>query len=102
VGEASQLTARDVQMENVGFGVVSKDLSSVTIDDATIVDAGTAGLAAYVKKPAYGPATLSAKDIRFVETPPERYTLVQTGSWIELDGRRIEGTDVDVDALYQP
>jgi hypothetical protein len=102
VGEASQLTAREVQMENVGLGAVSKDLSSVTIDDATIVNAGTAGLAAYIKKPAYGPATLSARDIRFVEMPPERYTLVQTGSWIELDGRHIEGTDVDVDALYQP
>jgi hypothetical protein len=101
VGEASQLDAYDVRMENVGLGIVSKDLSKATIKEAAIANARVAGLAAYIKKPAYGPATLIASSVQFVEMPPERYTLVQTGSWLELEGRRIEGTDVDVDALYQ-
>jgi hypothetical protein len=102
VGEASQLTASDVWLENVGYGVVSKDRSRATLENATIVNAQFAALAAYVKKPAYGAASLIVSGIHFVDTPPERYTLVQTGSWVELEGARVPGTDVDVDALYQP
>ncbi len=97
VGEASQLTARDVYFENVAWGMVSKDLSRATIEDAVIVNARRAGLAAYIKKPAYGPASLDARSITFVDTPPERRTLVQTGSWIDWDGARVWGTDVDTD-----
>ncbi|MEE8390829.1 MAG: right-handed parallel beta-helix repeat-containing protein, partial [Anaerolineae bacterium] len=97
VGEASRLTAQDVHFENVTFGLVSKDLSHATLDGATIVNARRAGLAAYVKKPAYGPASLDARSITFVDTPPERHTLVQTGSWIDLEGTRIWGVDFDVE-----
>jgi hypothetical protein len=101
VGEASWLTAQDVYIENADFGVVSKDLSRATLEDGTIVGVRIAGLAAYIKKPNYGPATLTASDITFVDVPPQRRTLVQTGSWIDLEGRRIWGVDVDVEALYQ-
>jgi hypothetical protein len=100
VGEASRLTAQDVYLENVTLGMASKDLSHATLTDATIISARVAGLAAYIKKPQYGPATLTASNITFVDIPPEQYTLVQTGSWIDLDGRRIWGIDVDVEALY--
>jgi hypothetical protein len=101
VGEASRLTADEVDFENVGLAIVSKDLSHTVLDNATIVQAHIAGIAAYEKKPTYGPATLVATRIRFVQMPPERYALVQTGSWVELDGQRIEGVDIDVDALYE-
>jgi hypothetical protein len=101
VGEASQLTADEIHFENVALGIVSKDLSNTALENATIIRAQIAGLAAYNKKPVYGPATLVANGVRFAEMPQERHTLVQIGSWVELDGRRIEGTDVDVDALYQ-
>jgi hypothetical protein len=97
VGEASRLTAQDIYFENVTFGLVSKDLSHATLDGATIVNAGQAGLAAYVKKPTYGPASLDAHSITFVDTPPERHTLVQTGCWIDLDGTRVWGEDLDVE-----
>lgn len=100
VGEASHLTARNVYMEDVRFGAVSKDLSQAILSDITIVRANLAGLAAYMKKPTYGPATLRADRVTFVDTPPERQTLVQTDCWIDLDGVRIWGTEVDVDALY--
>jgi hypothetical protein len=101
VGEGSQLTAQDVYLENVTLGMASKDLSQATLTDATIIGARVAGLAAYIKKPQYGPATLTASHVTFVDIPPEQYALVQTGSWIDLDGIRIWGTDVDVEALYQ-
>ncbi len=97
VGEASQLAAQDVYLENVTFGVASKDLSRVTLDDAMIVSAQRAGLAAYIKKPVYGPASLDAHAVTFVDTPPERHALVQTGSWIDLDDTRIWGSDLNVE-----
>lgn len=100
-GEGSRLTAQNVYLEGADFGLASKDLSQATLTNATIIGARVAGLAAYIKKPQYGPATITGDRVVFVDVPPERYTLVQTGSWIDLDGVRIWGTDVDVEALYQ-
>jgi hypothetical protein len=101
VGEASRLKANDTHFENVGMGVVSKDLSHATLRNAVIINAHVAGLAAYEKKGAYGPASMVADHVSFSDIPPERQTLIQTGSWIVLDGKRLDGTDIDVDALYQ-
>lgn len=101
VGEMSRLTAERLSIENADFGVVSKDSSQVSISDVTIQAARIAGLAAYIKKPSYGPASITAERITFVNVPAERQTLVQTGSWIDLDGARIWGVDVDIDALYE-
>jgi len=101
VGEASHLAANDAHFENVGMGMVSKDLSHATLRNATIINARVAGLAAYEKKAAYGPASLIADLVSFSDIPQERQTLIQTGSWIVLEGERLEGTDIDVDILYQ-
>ena len=101
VGENSRLTGERLTFENVDFGVVSKDLSRVTVSDVTIQGVRIAGLAAYIKKPSYGPASITADGVIFVDVPAEHQALVQTGSWIDLDGARIWGVDVDVDALYE-
>jgi hypothetical protein len=101
VGEASRITANDTRFENVGMGVVSKDLSHATLRNAAIINAHVAGLAAYEKKAAYGPASMTADHVSFSDMPPERQTLIQTGSWIVLDGKRLNGTDIDIDSLYQ-
>lgn len=101
VGEMSRLTAERVFIQNADFGVVSKDLSHVSIADVTIQGARIAGLAAYIKKPSYGPASITAERVTFADLPADQQTLVQTGSWIDLDGVRIWGVDVDVDALYE-
>jgi hypothetical protein len=100
VGEASQMTAADLWIRDVRFGVVSKDLSHVTLERARMEGVSRAGLAAYIKKPAYGPASITAAQVEFVDVPMPRRTLIQTDSWVELEGERIWGTDVDVDALY--
>lgn len=100
VGEASRATIRGLSVEGADYGIVSKDMSHAAAEDVTIAAARVAGLAAYVKKPEYGAATMEAHGIRFVDVPPERISLVQTGSWIDLEGTRIWGIDVDVDALY--
>ncbi len=102
IGEASQLTATGVSVEDADFGIASKDLSRVVAQDVTVARARVAALAAYIKKPAYGPATIVANGVHFQDIPDDRLTLVQTGSWIDLDGERIWGTEVDVEALYAP
>ncbi len=100
VGEASRMTVEDLVVERANFGIVSKDLSTVTAHNVTLEGVRWAGLAAYIKKPAYGPASITADDVVFVDTPDARRTLVQTKSWIDLNGVRIWGVAVDVDALY--
>jgi len=101
VGEMSRLIAERVFITNADFGVASKDLSQVNIADVTLESIRIAGLAAYIKKPSYGPASIIAEHIAFGDLPAEQRTLVQIGSWIDLDGVRIWGVDVDVEALYE-
>lgn len=100
VGEASRLTAREIDLQDVTFGVVSKDLSHVELANVRIAGVQLAALAAYVKKPAFGPASMVAEGVTFVDVPVDRRTLVQVGSWIELEGERVWGVEVDVEALY--
>jgi hypothetical protein len=102
IGEGSQLTAARVSIEDAGYGVASKDRSHVEIRDVHISEVRVAALAAFIKKPAYGPASITADDVQLEGVPAERVTLVQTGSWIDLEGERVWGVDVDVDALYAP
>jgi len=55
-----------------------------------------------VEKPAYGAASITAEAMHFVDVPEDKIALVQTGSWIDLEGERIWGSDIDVDGLYEP
>ncbi|MGC9468128.1 MAG: CotH kinase family protein [Anaerolineae bacterium] len=101
VGEGSQVTVDGILVDSADFGLVSKDRSGLTASNVTLQNIRLAGLAAYIKKPAYGPATLSAVGVDFGNVPPEKQTLVQTRCYIDLEGERRWGTEVDVDALYE-
>ena len=97
-GEKSDVSVHDVQAVDVGIGVASKDLSSVSINGLEVTRALHAGLAAYIKKPVYGPASIIATNIYFAETDVE--AIVQTDSYIEVWGKQIETQDLDVDTMY--
>ncbi len=99
MGEVSQLVGTDIVIVKAGIGVASKDRSRVRLRRVTIEGAVHAGLAAFIKKPEFGPAEIIADAVRLLDN--QQKTLVQTGSWIELNGRRIDGTDLDVAALYE-
>ncbi len=99
-GEVSRVEVEGGQVEEVSFGVVSKDLSEVHVADLTIRRPTLAALAAYVKKPVYGPATLIAERLDLSQVAEERRTLVQAGCTLRLDGVLVPGTVVDVEALY--
>jgi hypothetical protein len=97
-GEQSDVEARDVRIERVGIGVASKDLSVVLLEQVTISDAVHAALAAFIKKPEYGPATIEASHLSIQNT--ETRGMVQTDSVVRVNGEPLDTTDLDVDALY--
>ncbi len=101
VGEASRMEAENVFVDTADFALASKDNSHLEATRVTARNIEIAALAAYIKKPAYGPATLVVNGIDFGGSPPEQVTLVQTGCYIDLEGQRIWGWEVDVDALYE-
>lgn len=101
VGESSRLVGQGISVEGADFGVASKDLSSVEVESLVLTDIRLAALAAYIKKPVYGPASMTVAGLTLNGTPPEHVTLIQTGSWIDLEGERFWGTDIDVEALYE-
>ena len=98
IGENSHVLAENIFMDNVGIGVASKDLSSVDIKDSEIKNARFAGLAAYIKKTVYGPATITAQNVDILNTPQP--SVVQVGSTVQLNGTMLPEQDLDVDKLY--
>ena len=102
IGEGSHLRAERVNIEGCDYGVASKDLSHAEVREITVIRPRVAALAAYIKKPAYGAASITADAMHFVDVPEDKIALVQTGSWIDLEGERIWGIDIDVDELYGP
>lgn len=98
IGEHSIVKASEIQMDSVGIGVASKDLSSIQITDSVINNARFAGLAAYIKKPVFGPATITAERVTITGTAS--LCVVQKGSSITLEGKKYPGQDLDVDKLY--
>ncbi len=101
IGEASHATAEGVFVDTADYALASKDGSQLTASRVDANNIQIAALAVYTKKPAYGPATMVVDGMDFGNTPAERHVLVQTGSTIDLDGYRIWGAEVDVDALYE-
>ncbi len=100
IGEFSQADLEDIVVTRPYIGIAVKDGSRVTARNIKISQPFIAGLAAYTKKTEYGPASMTVSEVVFDSV--ERPTLVQTGNWIDLDGNRVWGVDVDIDKLYLP
>ncbi len=98
-GEQSVITATRVFAEDVAMAVASKDLSRVRVDDISVRNARIAGLAAYQKKEAYGPATIIATNVRFLDSSP--HTLVQKGSKIKIDNVDAPTTTMNIKTFYR-
>lgn len=98
IGERSIAEADGLRVVAVGTGLAAKDGSSLMLREADIDGASFAGLAAYIKKPEYGPAAIVARNVRIRAAASP--VVVQTGSRVELNGRLVETRDVDVAELY--
>ena len=98
-GEGSQVILLGCRFEDVGFGIASKDLSEVRVDNLHIVKARVAALAAYQKKSLFGPSKISAQGLKVTET--SKHYLIQKGSSATINGENVEGIEFDVNTLYQ-
>ena len=99
VGEASRMTASGVTIEKAGTGAASKDGSYLDISDSTMEHIQVAALMAYIKKPEYGSAGITAKNVRLTDV--SHRARVQTGSSITVDGEEIPTEPLNVDLLYE-
>lgn len=97
VGERSQVIAQDIEIKKVNIAAASKDESELTINNIKVSDCIN-GLAAYQKKPEYGPAKIKAKNIKFQNVQKE--TMCQNGSSISIDDKESPQEEVNVDKLY--
>jgi hypothetical protein len=97
-GERSQVNATGLDIRRAEIALASKDSSTVTVAGAEIAD-GPIGLTAFQKKSEFGPASMEVFDLRMRRVTTPR--LVEVGSWLLIDGKRIEGTETDLrDVLY--
>ena len=97
-GEGSAITLDNLVIRNVNIGIASKDLSLVRVSNSLIDAAHVAGLAAYIKKPQYGPAIIEANELELLNTALP--AICQTDSEIILNGESIRPENIDVDAMY--
>jgi hypothetical protein len=100
IGERSQARIEGGSALDVSNGVAAKDASRVEIQGFTIDGARHYGLAAFVKKPEYGPAQLLATGVT-IRSAGLAPAIAQTGCSIEIDGVALATQDIDVEASYR-
>ena len=91
VGESSQVKVINCFIENVSFGIVSKDNSTTDVLDFTSVkNASHAAFSAFQKKETFGPAKIIIKD--FVTLNCNKQFLIQDGSVGFINDKLIKST----------
>ena len=96
-GEQSTADVRGLLVDGASIAVASKDLSEVRVEGGAARSVGI-GLAAYTKKPTYGPARIEARG--FDLAGADRPVLVQTGSTVSTNGEEHRGVELAVKELY--
>jgi len=96
LGEQSTLTLIDSKVINTKIGVAVKDFSRATIKGLTIKDSKI-GLAAFQKKPEFGPGTLIAENL--VMKKVKQPFLKEKYSRISVDSQEIEAETNNVKSI---
>jgi hypothetical protein len=99
-GEDSQVTVLGGVCREVSIGIASKDRSQVTASGMLIEGARNYALAVFIKKPAFGAASLKATKLKLSQSGLGD-ALVQTGCTLEIDGQLQATQDLDVKQLYK-
>jgi len=97
VGERSRVAISGLDASTCGFALAAKDGSTATWNQGSARNTHIA-VAAYVKKPEFGPAQSTAEGVQILDTP--QAALVEIGCRVSVNGTPIAPQDVDVDALY--
>ncbi|QDU84666.1 CotH protein [Planctomycetes bacterium Pla163] len=86
--------------DQVSIGIASKDRSRVDARDMTIRGARNYALAAFVKKPEFGPTQMVVENVT-IEGSGLGDQITQTGSTLVIDGVEQPTQDLDVKQLYE-
>ncbi len=89
-GEDSRLVIRNSTVTGGVIAVASKDRSALDIKNLTLEKADI-GLAAFKKKPEFGPAHIRLKGLTAVDVKQDH--AIERGSFLLLDGKEITGTE---------
>ena len=98
-GEKSDLTAKYLVFNEVNIAIAGKDQSALTLNDIAISNTKI-GIAAFQKKPEYGPANIQITELSFVGT--DTPYLIEIGSVLTVDGKSIDAEIEDVKGLLYP
>jgi hypothetical protein len=100
VGEGSKVKVSDCKIEDVSFGIVSKDMSATQVTDNSVVsDAKIAAFAAFEKKGAFGPASIKISNSQTIGC--QKLALIQEGSQAWFDGEIIKTVSFQSSDLYR-
>ena len=86
------------KIDNVSFGIVSKDLSVTKAVDNTIANAKIAAFAAFQKKNSFGPATIQVTNPKILDC--KQLFLIQDGSVGRLDDLIVQTSAFKTTDLY--
>ncbi len=89
-GEASDVIANRVTVIGANVGVASKDRSTLTVSDLTLRGCRW-GIAAFQKKPEYGPARVRVTGLLLEKMAADN--LIQVGSQVAVDGVELPASD---------
>ena len=98
VGEGSHVEVSTCKINNVSFGIVSKDLSVTKASNNTVTDAKTAAFAAFQKKSSFGPASIIVSQPKFSDC--KQLFLIQDESVGRLDDQIVETSVFKTTDLY--
>ena len=88
VGEKSIVNASNIKVENSYIGVASKDISVVYMDNVNLLK-NRYGIAAYQKKPEFGPSNIIGKNVNMQDNKVD--TFIEENSKLILNGKEIYG-----------
>lgn len=98
-GEKSELKVLECEINNAKIGLASKDFSKLDVNKVMINDA-IYGIVAFVKKPEYGPVTITIDNLKVKRT--NILHQIEKGSVLILNGKPIEGREEKLATkLYQ-
>ena len=94
VGEKSNITVENIKLENTNIALASKDLSSLNLDNVEILNSNVA-VAAYQKKPEYGPGFASITNISIKDS--KNKFVAMNNSKIKITGEYIKSTEINLE-----
>ncbi len=92
-GEASNVTAEELDIRNAIIGLACKDNSELTVTGAKLL-ACKYPVAAFQKKPEFGSANINATNVEIIDA--KEGSLVQVGSTVTLNGVRVPTRHLDI------